>query len=104
MAPTHRLADGLIMRPAAIPDEAIWEGARRMVIAPPDGDLTSTDIAPVEVLVDRGQDTGIPRISTRCVLEEGDLEKLQAGGTVWISFYGTQLMPFSVDVVGPDGK
>lgn len=92
------------MRPAAIPDEAIWEGARRMVIAPPDGDLTRTDIAPVEVLVDRGPDTGTPRISARCVLEDGDLEKLQAGGTVWVSFYGNQLVPFCVDVVGPNGE
>lgn len=92
------------MRPAPIPDDAIWEGARRMVIAPPDGDMTNTSIAPVEVLLDRAQDTSIPRISARCVLEEGDLEKLQAGGTVWVSFYGNQLMPFSVDVVGPNGE
>jgi hypothetical protein len=92
------------MRPTPIPDEAIWEGARRMVIAPPDGDLTSTDIAPVEALVDVGQDTGIPRISVRCVLEEGDLDKLKAGGTVWIGFYGGQLIPFCVDVVGPNGE
>lgn len=92
------------MRPAPIPDEAIWEGARRMVIAPPGGDLTSTDIAPVEVLIDQSQDTGIPRISARCVLEDGDLAKLSAGGTIWVSFYGAQLMPFSVDVVGPNGE
>ena len=92
------------MRPAPIPDEAIWEGARRMVIAPPDGDLTSTDIAPVEVLIDNGQDTGIPRISVRCVLEEGDLEKLADGGTVWVTFYGSQLVPFCVDVTDKHGQ
>lgn len=92
------------MRPAPIPDDAIWEGARRMVIAPPDGDLTSTHIAPVEVLLDVAQDSRMPRISARCVLEPGDLDKLRDGGTVWVSFYGTQLMPFSVDVVGPDGQ
>lgn len=91
------------MRPAAIPDEAIWAGAHRMVIAPPDGDLTSTDIAPVEVLIDHSEMAGVPRISARCVLEDGDLDKLVAGGTVWVSFYGGQLMPFSVEVVGPEG-
>lgn len=92
------------MRPAPIPNEAIWEGAQRLVISPPDGDMTRTDIAPVEVLIDVAPDTGIPRISARCVLEDGDLAKLSAGGAVWVSFYGAQLMPFSVDVVGPNGE
>lgn len=92
------------MRPAPIPDSAIWPGARRVVIGAPDGDLTRTDIAPVEALFDVGEDTGIPRISVRCVLEEGDIEKLATGGTVWIAFYGGQLVPFCVDVVGKDGQ
>lgn len=92
------------MRPAPIPTEAVWPGGRRVVIAPPDGDLTSTVIAPVEAVVDQGQDTGIPRISVRCVLEDGDLEKLADGGTVWIAFYGGQLVPFCVDVVDKDGQ
>ncbi|HEV7651352.1 MAG TPA: hypothetical protein VGP26_24645 [Actinophytocola sp.] len=39
------------MRPAPIPDEAVWDGAQRMVVAAPDGDLTHSTIAPVEVLV-----------------------------------------------------
>jgi hypothetical protein len=56
------------------------------------------------VLLDIAQDTGIPRISACCVLEDGDLEKLQVGGTVWVSFYGAQLVPFNVDVVDPDGQ
>lgn len=92
------------MRPAPIPDEAVWEGSQRIVIGPPDGDLTSTGIAAVEAVVDVAPDTGMQRISVRCVLEPGDLEKLSGGGTVWISFYARQLVPFCVDVVDRNGQ
>lgn len=87
------------MRPVPIPDEAVWSGAQRVVMGAPDGDLTNSTIAPVEVVVDRVESTGGLCYSARCVLEPGDLEKLQAGGHVWVSFYGG-VMPFSVDV-GP---
>lgn len=83
------------MRPAPIPDAAVWPGAQRMVIAPPDGDLTNPDIAPVEALVDQASIGR--RLSVRCVLEDGDLEILARGGAVWVSFYGV-MVPFSVDV------
>ncbi len=89
------------MRPAPIPDAMVWEGARRVVIAPPDGDLTNPDIAPVEAVVDRSP--GVPVLSVRCVLEDDDLDKLQAGGNVWISFVG-HMVPFSVTVAGPSGS
>lgn len=87
------------MRPAPIPDEAIWEGAVRTVFTAPDGDLLNPTIAPVEVLVDAVSD-GNRRINVRCVLEDGDLDKLMTGGHVWVSFYGA-LVPFSVDVTAP---
>lgn len=74
-----------------------------MVIAPPDGDLTNSDIAPVEAVIDRAESIGGIRLSVRCALEPGDLEKLAAGGHVWISFYG-HMVPFCVDVTGPDGE
>lgn len=90
------------MRPAPIPATAVWEGARRVVMSPPGGDLTDPDIAPLEVVVDRPQIGGL-RYSARCVLEDGDLEKLTAGGHVWVSFYGA-VVPFCVDVTGPDGR
>jgi hypothetical protein len=90
------------MHPAPIPDDAVWEGSHRMVMGPPDGDLTNPDIAPVEVLVDRSSIGGL-RYSTRCVLDPGDLATLQAGGAVWVSFYGA-VVPFSVDVTGPPGQ
>lgn len=89
------------MRPAPIPDGEIWDGAQRIVIGPPGNDLDS-DVAAVEVLLD--QSTIGPRMSARCVLEDDDLEHLTAGGTVWVSFYGGQLMPFSVDVQPPIGR
>lgn len=89
------------MRPAPIPDEALWPDSRRIVMAPPGGDLLDPDIAPLEMVADVGQ-LGI-RYSARCVLEDGDLDKLAAGGHVWISFSG-HVVPFSVDVTGPDGQ
>ncbi|MFJ5984348.1 hypothetical protein [Lentzea sp. NPDC092896] len=61
----------------------------------PDGDLTS-EIAPVEALVDDSR-SGWRRLSVRCVLDPGDLERLAAGECVWVSFYGG-MPPFSVDV------
>lgn len=81
----------------------MWPGARRIVVAPPDGDLTNNDIAPVEALIDRLED-GSPRMSVRCVLEDGDLAKLATGGHVWISFLAPQLIPFALTVTGPDGQ
>jgi hypothetical protein len=91
------------MRPAPIPAEAVWPGARRVVLSPPSGDLTDPNIAPLEVVVDSPESLGGVRFNARCVLEEGDLEKLAAGGHVWVSFYGG-VVPFCVDVTGPDGQ
>jgi hypothetical protein len=86
------------MRVTTIPDNAIWDGAQRLVIGPPDGDPTG-DIRPVEAIVDIPP-TGIPRLSVRCALEPGDLEKLTAGGHVWIAFYG-HMVPFCIDITEP---
>lgn len=92
------------MRPAPIADRFIWAGARRVVVGPPDGDLTSGEIGPVEALIDLPPGRDVPRLSVRCVLEDGDLEKLIDGGAVWISFYGGQMPPVSVDVVDRNGE
>ncbi|GHH57857.1 hypothetical protein [Lentzea cavernae] len=83
------------MRPAPIPDGAVWPGATRIVVSAPDGDLAG-DIPSVEALVDRSS-TGWQRLSVRCVLESGDLERLAAGECVWMSFYGG-MPPISVDL------
>jgi hypothetical protein len=90
------------MRPVPIPDDLIWEGARRVVFAPPDGDPTG-EIRPVETLVDVGQSTGHPRICVRLVLEDGDLERLAEDPHVWLTWYGDHLHPFDVVVVDPEG-
>jgi hypothetical protein len=84
------------MRVTPIPDEAVWAGAERVVIGPPGGDPTG-DIRPVEAVKDISESTGYPRLSVRCALEAGELERLAAGQCVWVSFYGG-MPPFSVDV------
>lgn len=88
------------MRPTPIPDHEIWEGSRRIVVAAPDGDLTNPDIAPVEALVDVSPSTGVVCYSSRCELEPGDLEKLQAGGTIWVTFWSV-MVPWATTVVDP---
>lgn len=86
------------MRPTPIPENEVWEGAVRRVIAAPDGDLTNPDIAPVEAVVDRSPSTGALNLSVRCELDDGDLEKPAAGGTVWITFWGA-MVPWAATVV-----
>lgn len=88
------------MRPTPIPDNEVWTGAIRRVIGPPDGDLANPNIAPVEALLDRAPDTGALNISVRFVMEDGDVEKLAAGGTIWLTFWG-HVVPFAVNVVDP---
>ncbi|MEU7590688.1 hypothetical protein AB0A95_30905 [Micromonospora sp. NPDC049230] len=88
------------MRPTPIPDNEVWPGSFRAVLSGPSGDLTDTDVAPVEVLMDRGESTGVARACVRFELEPGDLEKLAAGGTIWLGVYGP-LPVFTVDVKAP---
>ena len=80
-----------------IPDDVVWKGACRVVIGPPDGDLTGP-IRAVEAVLSQSETVGMPVMSVRCALEPGDLEVLAAGGHVWVSFYGGGMPPFSVDV------
>ncbi|WP_116043977.1 hypothetical protein [Amycolatopsis palatopharyngis] len=86
------------MRVTPIPDSAVWPGARRQVIAPPDGCDPTGDIRPVEAVVDESSSIGCRVLSVRCALDPGDLETLAAHGNVWISFYGA-MVPFNVDIV-----
>lgn len=88
------------MRPTPIPDAEVWEGATRKVFAAPGGDLTDTQVAPVEALVDQSPATGGMTASVRCVLEDDDLANLQAGGTVWLTFWGG-MIPWAATVVAP---
>jgi hypothetical protein len=84
------------VRPVPIPDEAIWPNAVRVVVAGPGGDLTG-EIPAVEALADETH-SGWRRLSVRCALGPGELERLAAGECVWVSFYGGGMPPFSVDV------
>lgn len=88
------------MRTTPIPDAEVWPGAMRHVIGP--SDLTSEDLAPVEIVSYPCAFAGrvMPVHSVRCVLDPGDLEQLAAGGTIWLSFIGG-MVPFDVNVRPP---
>lgn len=88
------------MRPVPIPSEAVWDGARRVVMGAPNGDLTDDQIRPVEAIEDTSPSTNLRVLTVLCALEPGDLDRLAGGAHVAISFYGGML-PFSVDLLGP---
>jgi hypothetical protein len=85
-------ADSIRMYRELVTTGETWFGA--------DGDLTNPHIAPVEALIDQSPATGAVNLSVRCELEPGDLEKLAAGGTVWLTFWGV-IVPFALTVVEP---
>lgn len=84
------------MRPSAIPDEEVWAGATRKVIAAPDGDLLGeSGIEPVEALTEIVD--GTPMFHVRMVLDEMDVARIAAGERVfWYTQHGTALRPFSL--------
>lgn len=89
------------MRTTEIPAEAVWPGGRAAIIGPPP---EHPGLPAVPAVVDYPDSMpGHARISVRCELEAGDLAKLAGGGHVWVSFYG-MMVPFCVDVTGPDGR
>jgi hypothetical protein len=87
------------MRPSVIPDSDIRPGSVRMVIGPPDGDLTGEGgIEPVEALIDQGE---LGReFWLRVVLEPGDLEALFVDGRFWLVVTGCHLHPFRLELAG----
>lgn len=89
------------MRPVPISDDLIPEGAKRFVIGPPDGDLTNERIRPVEAvaaLID-----GEVHISMLVALEDGDIERLQACGGMWLTMITTQIPPFMLEIADGQG-
>lgn len=92
------------MRTTPIPDQEIPAGARRVVIGPPNGDLTGQQISdatitPVEAVVDRSNALGVPRFCVRFAFEDDELVELAEGrATVWVAFYGS-IVPFTADVL-----
>lgn len=106
------------MRPIPIPDTVVMMDAGkqvdvidtatggalpRMVISPPDGDLTNDRIRPVEALVGVDPEQG-PIVTVLVALEDGDLDRLQSmeRPAVWLSMYTGQIPPFAVEVA--DGR
>lgn len=88
------------MKPTEIPDDEIWAGAKRVRV-----EGHGEEIPGVDAIVDQtrtGVLDGAARFNIRIGLEDGDLEKLAAGGVVWLSFYGN-VLPFSMEAVGPPG-
>lgn len=90
------------MRPIPIPDELVGPGTKRLVIAPPDGDLTNDKIRPVEALA-----AIVPEgicMTMLVALDDNDLERLgeMRQPAVWLSMYTNQLPPFAVEVA--DGR
>ncbi|GAB3429869.1 hypothetical protein [Actinophytocola sediminis] len=83
------------MRAGLIPSDEIPAGAHRIVMAPPDGDLTRTDIAAAEMLVVRGLH-GL-EYSARMMLEPAEREAIAAGAPVWLTFVGS-VPPFAAEV------
>jgi hypothetical protein len=86
------------VKPTRIPTSEVWKGARVVTFGAPEG--MEDKVAAVQAVEDRSGSTGVRRASVRLELEPGDLDKLAAGGHVWISFYGGML-PWSVDVAAP---
>lgn len=84
------------MRPSAIPDEEVWAGATRKVIAAPDGDLLGeSGIEPVEALTEIVD--GTPMFHVRMVLDDLDVARIKSGERVfWYTQHGTALRPFSL--------
>lgn len=90
------------MRPALVPAEVRAAPAVRcFVVAGPDGDLTSTDVAPIEVFLSSTTLAGrsVPCVGVALQLEAGDLEALEAGAPVLLLFPTHRLPPvFAVEV------
>lgn len=83
------------MRPVPIPDELVGPTQRRVVIGPPNGDLTDSSIAPVEALLEHYQDAVL--YSVRIALEPDDIIALGMGSHVWVKFWGV-MPPFDVEL------
>lgn len=75
------------------------EAVKRTFVGPDD----MPNVEPCEAVVHRSSDgvTAVVRIPMK--LEPGELEALNAGGTVWVSMWGG-LSPFAVEIVAPPAE
>lgn len=82
-------------------------GAKTQVLAANDGDLTSKDVAPMEVAVRPmiGPDGSIVNFETiaHFILEEEDVAAIAAGGReVWYRVIGDHFHPMSLQLDKPE--
>lgn len=93
------------MIPQPVTDEMVLEygegnAVKRTFVGPAGMD----NVAPCEAVVHRSPtdgETAVIRVPMH--LEPGELTKLLAGGTVWVSMWGG-LSPFAVEVVSSDQR
>lgn len=94
------------MRPALVPDDvkALPAVLRTYVVAGPSGDLTSTDVAPVEVFLTTADMAGetVPTCGVVLHLEDGDLDRLAAGDPVLLLFPTHRRPPVFAVTIGLD--
>lgn len=83
------------MRPTPIPDTEVWADHERIVMRAPEGHDPTGDIRDVEML--QSEQNGMPTFSVRFVLEDGDIEKLQAGTPIWFTMWG-HVVPFDAQI------
>lgn len=89
--------------PIPIPDECVGPGVRRVVIVPPDGDMTNERIRAVEALAGKVDDEY--RICVLVTLDPGELERLadMPNPAVWLTMLTPQIPPFSIEVADGQG-
>ena len=88
------------MVPTPIPDDEVFPYGQRVVIGPPPGEDITGDIRAVEAVA--WHYDNVNRYSMRVVLEDGDLERIQAGDPIWVTFLGS-ITPFYFTTEPPVG-
>lgn len=91
------------MRPVPIPDELVWDGARRTTLVRRDADLDDERVSPVPVEVIVDQDDIGKRMSVLIELETGDMERIvDAGGRFILMMYGKRMPIFALETIPDD--
>lgn len=91
------------MRPVPIPDELVPDGCRRIVVGAPGGDLTDETVGAVEVVAGVDPQMGLGQ-AVLLQLEDGDLDRLQDCGGLWLTLYTRQLPVFAVEIADGNGS
>lgn len=89
----------------AIPIEPEWvvPGARRVVIAAPNGDLTDPDIPPLEVVLAIDVTDGTVSLSSIWVPDDEERAAIAAGGVVVLTVGGAEHPVVAMTATTADG-